>query len=134
MGHFGNDIDYAALVKIYGTAPEAEKRYSPAVCVGARKDRVKGNPNPKHVSTSFVERQNLTMRMHMRRFTRLTNVFSKKAENLAHAVSLHFMYYNFVRIHQSLRVTPAMEIGITDHLWDLEEIVALVEAGPEKSN
>ena len=126
-GAFGSDVDFATLIKMYGPAPEAQRRYSPPVCVGARKDRVIGKPDPKHVSTSYVERQNLTMRMSMRRFTRLTNAFSKKIENLAHAVSLHFMHYNFVRIHQSLRVTPAMAAGVTDRLWELADIVRIVD-------
>lgn len=122
---FGGNVDYAMLQKIYGVSATAETRYSPAVCVGALKSVVSGNPNPAHVSTSYVERQNLTMRMSMRRFTRLTNGFSKKAENLAHAVSLHFMHYNFARIHKTLRVTPAMAAGVSDHVWSLEEIAAL---------
>src|SRR5271169_878505 len=108
---FENNIDYAMLVKIYGESPEAEKRYSPAVCIACEGKKISGNPDPKHVSTSYVERQNLTMRMHMRRFTRLTNGFSKKLENHVAAISLHFMYYNFVRIHQTLKVTPAMAAG-----------------------
>jgi IS1 family transposase len=124
-GAFGADVDYAMLIKIYGAAPETEKRYSPARIVGAKCGTVTGRPDRKHVSTSFVERQNLTMRMSMRRFTRLTNAFSKKVENHAHAVSLHYMYYNFGRIHQSLRVTPAMEAGVADHVWSLEEIADL---------
>ncbi len=124
---FGRDIDYSMLVKKYGKAPDGERRYSPPVCVGADKYKVIGNPDPDHLSTSYVERQNLTMRMHMRRFTRLTNAFSKKVENLASAVSLHFMYYNFVRVHQTLRVTPAMEAGITDHVWTLEEVAGLLD-------
>ncbi|MGB8276074.1 MAG: IS1 family transposase [Alphaproteobacteria bacterium] len=127
---FGGDVDYAMLVKVYGDSPEAEKRYSPPTCVGARKDRMWGNPDPAHVSTSYAERQNLTMRMGMRRMTRLTNAFSRKVENLMHAVSLHFMYYNFGRIHQTLRVTPAMEAGISDHVWSLEEIVGLIGDTP----
>lgn len=128
-GAFGGDIDYAVLQKIYGTAPESARgRYSPAECIGAKKERVEGSPDPAHISTSYVERQNLTMRMHMRRFTRLTNGFSKKVENHAHAVALHFMYYNFVRIHKSLRVTPAMAAGVTDRLWEIGDIVKLVEA------
>lgn len=127
-GAFGSDIDYATLVKIYGQAPEGQRRYSPPVCIGAVKNRVEGNPDPRHVSTSYVERQNLTVRMHMRRFTRLTNAFSKKIENHAWAVALHFMYYNFCRIHQSLRVPPAMAAGVSDRLWELSDIVALVEA------
>lgn len=128
-GAFGGDIDYAMLVKIYGNSPESAKgRYSPAECTGSKKVRVEGSPDPKHVSTSFAERQNLTMRMHMRRFTRLTNAFSKKVEAHANAVALHFMYYNFVRIHQSLRVTPAMAAGVTDKLWEISDIVSLIEA------
>jgi len=126
-GAFGCEIDYAMLVKLYGSDPEKEKRYSPAKCLGAEKIPVSGKPDNKHVSTSYVERQNLTMRMPMRRFTRLTNAFSKKVENLAHAVSLHFIWYNFGRIHQKLRVTPAMEVGISDHVWTLEEIVNLAK-------
>jgi IS1 family transposase len=125
---FGDDIDYAMLVKLYGECREGgEVRYSPAVCTGAKKEAITGNPDPKHVSTSYVERQNLTMRMSMRRFTRLTNAFSKKVENHAAAVALHFMHYNFARIHQTLRVTPAMAAGVTDHVWDVGEIVGLLE-------
>ena len=124
-GAFGGGIDYAQLIKLYGSAPEQEKRYSPSECVGIEKRPITGSPDSKHISTSYVERQNLTMRMHMRRFTRLTNGFSKKLENHMHAISLHFMYYNFARIHQSLRVTPAMEAGVTDKLWTLEDIAAL---------
>jgi IS1 family transposase len=122
---FGKDIDYAQLIKLYGNEVEAEKRYSPAECSGTIKERIQGNPDMKHVSTSYVERQNLTMRMSMRRFTRLTNGFSKKVENHAHAISLHYMYYNFCRIHQTLRVTPAMEAGVTDRLWEIEDIINL---------
>lgn len=130
---FGNDIDYGMLVKIYGEAPKREKRYSPPRFVHAVGSKVTGNPDEKHLSTSFVERQNLTMRMSMRRFTRLTNAFSKKLENHMHALSLHYMYYNFGRIHKSLRVTPAMEAGISNHVWSLEEIAALVpEEAPKK--
>lgn len=123
---FGGDVDYAMLVKIYGASGEHDTRYSPAQCLGAVPKEVTGNPDPKHISTSYVERQNLTMRMSMRRFTRLTNGFSKKAENHAAMVSLYFMYYNFGRVHQTLRVTPAMEAGISDHVWSIEEIVALL--------
>jgi IS1 family transposase len=126
---FGTQIDYAQLVKIYG-APEGrggEVRYSPAVCMGARKAKIIGKPIYQHVSTSVCERQNLTMRMSMRRFTRLTNAFSKKVENHEHAIAIHYMFYNFCRIHQSLRVTPAMEAGIADHVWSLEEVIALLE-------
>jgi IS1 family transposase len=128
-GAFGGDVDYAVLHKIYGTAPDSAKgRYSPAECIGTEKHRIEGDPDPKHISTSFVERQNLTMRMHMRRFTRLTNAFSKKVENHAHSVALHFMYYNFVRIHKTLRMTPAMAAGVTDRLWEIGDIVKVLEA------
>ncbi|MCA0058039.1 IS1 family transposase [Mesorhizobium sp. B261B1A] len=128
-GAFGGDIDYAMLIKLYGASPDSAKgRYSPAECTGARKERIEGNPDIKHVSTSFAERQNLTMRMHMRRFTRLTNGFSKKVEAHANAVALHFMYYNFVRIHATLRVTPAMAAGVSEELWEIGDIVALIEA------
>jgi IS1 family transposase len=128
---FGKDgIDYATVYKIFGNLPEttvtAQTRYSPAVCKGVVKKIMTGNPDEDRISTSFIERQNLTMRMSMRRFTRLTNAFSKKVENLTHALSLHYMHYNFCRVHQSLRVTPAMEAGITDHVWDLEEIIQLL--------
>jgi IS1 family transposase len=125
---FGTEIDYAQLQKIYGAAPEgAQVRYSPAICMGARRAVISGNPDHSHISTSYVERQNLTMRMSMRRFTRLTNAFSKKVENLEHAVALHYMHYNFCRIHQTLRVTPAMEAGITDHVWSLEDVIELLD-------
>lgn len=129
-GAFGDDVDYAQLVKIYGEpryAAGPDRRYSPGECCGARKRRVTGNPDPREVCTSFVERQNLTMRMHMRRFTRLTNAFSKKVENHAYAVALHMMYYNFVRLHQALRVTPAMAAGISERLWEIGDIVDLIE-------
>lgn len=130
-GTFHGEVDYAQLVKIYGKDPaDDEKRYSPAKCLGATVHRVSGLPDPKHIGTSHVERQNLTMRMGMRRFTRLTNAFSRKVENLAAAVSLHFMYYNFARPHQSLASpyprTPAMAAGVADHVWRIEEIVALL--------
>ncbi len=126
---FGADVDYAQLVKMYGSAPDsAKRRYSPAECTGTKKTRVEGNPDMKHVSTSYVERSNLTMRKHMRRFTRLTNAFSKKVENHAHAVALFTTYYNFIRIHKTMRVTPAMAAGVSDRLWDVSDIVALVEA------
>jgi hypothetical protein len=118
------------LIKIYSTTPTgAESRYSPSECCGTRTQKITGNPDERKISTSFVERQNLTMRMGMRRFTRLTNAFSKKLENLEHAVALHFMHYNFARVHQSLRVTPAMEAGVADHVWSIEEIVNLLNAG-----
>jgi IS1 family transposase len=122
---FGMDVDYAMLVKLYGNDAEKEVRYSPAECIGCQTAIVTGNPDPKHISTSYVERQNLTMRMGMRRFTRLTNAFSKKVDNLGHAVAIHYMHYNFARIHKTLRVTPAMEAGISDHVWDVQEIVRL---------
>ena len=125
-GSFGADIDYAMLIKIYGaTGREDERRYSPPECIGTDIRLVAGDPEIDHISTSYVERQNLTMRMHMRRFTRLTNAFSKKIENHMHAISLHYMFYNFARIHKTLRVTPAMEAGVSDHVWELEEIAAL---------
>ena len=125
---FGCDIDYAQLIKLYGNAPEGpETRYSPAQCMGARKAVVSGAPAFKHVSTSFVERQNLTMRMSMKRFARLSNGFSKKVENHEHAIALHFMHYNFCRIHQTLRVTPAMEAGVSDHVWTLAELISLLD-------
>lgn len=124
---FHGDIDYARLVKMYGgDIKEGHRRYSPSEFVSAEKKVEAGNPDVKHISTSYVERQNLTMRMSMRRFTRLTNAFSKKVENLEHAVALHFMYYNFGRIHKTLRVTPAMEAGVSDHVWSLEEIARLI--------
>jgi IS1 family transposase len=124
---FGSEIDYAMLVKLYGAEAGGERTYSPAKCIGAVQHRITGNPDPAHVSTSYVERQNLTMRMSMRRFTRLTNAFSKKVENQRAAVDLYAMHYNFGRIHQTLRVTPAMEAGITDHVWSVGEIVALLD-------
>jgi hypothetical protein len=120
------DCDYAQLQKVYGAPAENHIRYSPATCIGCDMKVVSGNPDPKHISTSFVERQNLTMRMHIRRFTRLTNAFSKKIENHAHSVALHYMFYNFCRIHQTLKVTPAMEAGLTDHVWSLEELCVLM--------
>ena len=126
---FGLDIDHAQLVKLYGDAPEASKgKYSPAECTGAKKTRVAGKPDEKHISTSYVERQNLTMRMSMRRFTKLTNAFSKKFENHCHALALYFVHYNFVRIHKSLKVTPAMAAGVSSRLWDVADIVALIDA------
>lgn len=126
---FGSNVDYSMLVKIYGTTEvEGQKRYSPASCIGCKKEWITGQPDEQHVSTSFAERQNLNMRMSMRRFTRLTNAFSKKLENHVAAISLHFMYYNFVRIHQTLRVTPAMKAGVTDRKWGIEDIVALLPA------
>ena len=123
---FDRDIDYAMLVKHYAASQEGETRYSPAVCTGGEKTEVRGRPDPEHISTSYVERQNLNMRMGMRRFTRLTNAFSKKVENHGHAIALFYMYYNFARIHQTLRVMPAMEAGVSDHVWSIEEIAALI--------
>jgi IS1 family transposase len=129
-GAFGMDCDYAQLQKIYGAPTDADqRRYSPATCIGADMKVVSGNPDPKHVSTSYVERQNLSMRMGMRRFTRLTNGFSKKIENHAHQVAVYFFHYNFCRVHSTLRVTPAMEAGLTDHVWTLAELCGLL---PEK--
>lgn len=128
---FGADIDFAQLVKLYGeppSSPEASRRYSPSECIGTRKRSITGNPDPKHISTAYAERQNLTMRMHMRRFTRLTNAFSKKIENHAYAVALHMTFYNFVRIHKTLRITPAMAAGISHRLWSMDDIVALIDA------
>jgi IS1 family transposase len=125
---FGADVDYAMLVKLYGDAPEGQKRYSPAVCTGAKKAAVTGRPDKDHISTSYAERQNLSMRMGMRRLTRLTNAFFKNAENHAHAMAIYFMHYNFVRIHQTLRVTPAMAAGVTSRLWELSDLVTVLEA------
>lgn len=134
-GAFGGDVDYAILHKVYGAAPDSAKgRYSPAECIGTQKHRVEGNPDPAHVSTSYVERQNLTMRMHMRRFTRLTNGFSKKVENHAYAVALHMAYYNFVRVHSKLRMSPAMAAGVSDRLWEIGDIVGLVETEEAKKD
>lgn len=124
-GAFGLDVDYAMLNKIFAAAGD-QGRYSPPVCIGCQSTVVSGDPDRKHVNTSYVERQNLTMRMSMRRFTRLTNGFSKKLENHAATVALYFMYYNFARVHQTLRVTPAMQAGIADHVWSLDEIVSLL--------
>jgi IS1 family transposase len=131
---FGSDVDYAQLVKIYGESPtDNERRYSPSQCMGAKQAVLIGNPIHEHISTSHVERQNLTMRMSIRRFTRLTNAFSKKVENHEHAVALHFMHYNFCRIHQTLRVTPAMEAGLTNHVWSLEEVIGLLDSPEAKA-
>ncbi|MDI6448049.1 IS1 family transposase [Anaerobaca lacustris] len=129
---FGGEVDYATLVKIYGSEKSPEEpitthKYSPGQVTGCQLTVIQGKPDPRHISTSYVERQNLTMRMSMRRFTRLTNGFSKKVENLSYAVALHFVHYNFCRIHQSLRMTPAMKAKVTDHLWDLDELVDLID-------
>ena len=126
-GAFGGDVDYAQLVKLYGPTITAPGRYSPAECIGAKKQRVEGNPDIAHVSTSYVERQNLTMRMSMRRFTRLTNGFSKKLENHVHALALYFVFYNFTRIHKTLRMSPAMAAGITDRLWSLDDVITKID-------
>jgi IS1 family transposase len=128
-GAFGCDVDYAMLVKLYGN-DSFDTKYSPGECIGIQSAVLQGNPDPKHISTSFVERQNLTMRMSMRRFTRLTNGFSKKLANHEYQVALYFFHYNFCRIHKTLRVTPAMEAGLTDHVWTLEELCNLI---PEKN-
>lgn len=127
---FGTNIDYAMLVKQYGEERAGEARYSPPKCTGVKLVPIIGEPEMEHISTSYVERSNLTIRMGQRRFTRLTNAFSKKVENLEHAVALHVMHYNFVRIHQTLRVTPAMAAGVTDRLWSLDDLVALIPASP----
>jgi IS1 family transposase len=127
-GAFGADVDYAQLVKMYGPTVTAPGRYSPAECTGIKKIRREGNPDIDHVSTSYVERQNLTMRMSMRRFTRLTNAFSKKLDNHIHALALYFAFYNFCRVHKTLRMSPAMAAGVTDRLWSLEDIVAQIDA------
>lgn len=126
---FGANVDYAMLVKLYGPAEgnQQERRYSPGHCAGTITGTVTGDPDPAHVSTSYVERQNLTMRMSMKRFARLSNGFSKKIENHEHAIAIHYMHYNFGRIHKSLRVTPAMEAGVSDHVWSLEEIAKLAD-------
>jgi IS1 family transposase len=125
---FGADVDFAQLVKIYGAAPEGRTvRYSPAACTGSVKHRVEGNPDPKHVSTSFVERQNLNIRMGNRRMTRLTNAFSKKAENHAHMMAIYFMHYNFVRIHKTLKITPAMAASVSTKLWEMSDMVKVLE-------
>jgi len=122
---FGTEVDYAMLIKLFGEPREG--RYSPGVCIGTQSHVVTGNPDPKHISTSYVERHNLSMRMHMRRFTRLTNGFSKKVGNHVHMLSIYFLFYNFCRIHKTLRVTPAMEAGISDHVWSIEDLVKLMK-------
>jgi IS1 family transposase len=132
-GAFGGDIDYAMLVKLYGETPEAQKRYSPAQCIGARKTRIEGDPDPKHISTSFAERQNLTMRMQMRRFTRLTNGFSKKIQNHMHMVAFYTVWYNYVKQHKSLKgLSPAMAAGISDTLWSMTDLAEMVDAAQPK--
>ncbi|MGB8682930.1 MAG: IS1 family transposase [Candidatus Binatus sp.] len=124
---FGQQIDYAMLVKMYGTDPMGERNYSPSICLSAESRIIRGNPDREHINTSYVERQNLNIRMGVRRFTRLTNVFSKKVENHIHALSIYFMHYNFVRIHQTIRCSPAMEAGVTDRLWSLADMVRIVD-------
>ena len=133
-GVFGGDVDYAQLVKLYGAAPESMKgRYSPAECIGARKERIEGNPDPKHVSTSYAERQNLTMRMQMRRFTRLTNAFSKKFENHMHMVAIYTVWYNFVKQHKTLKgLSPAMAAGVSETLWSVADLAEMVDAAAPK--
>jgi IS1 family transposase len=133
---FGDDVDYAQLVKLYGApsvAQDAARRYSPTECVGTRKNKITGDPSRRHVSTSYVERANLTMRMSMRRFTRLTNAFSKKLENHAHMVALYALWYNFVRVHKTLRMTPAMAAGVETRLWSMEDVVAVIEEHAERN-
>jgi IS1 family transposase len=130
---FGSNVDYAMLVKLYGSDRETEARYSPAECIGCREVIVSGSPNPKHISTSFIERQNLTMRMQMRRFTRLTNAFSKKIENHIASVAIHYMHYNFCRVHQALRVTPAMEAGIANHVWTIAEMLSILDSNQSEN-
>jgi IS1 family transposase len=127
--YFEKDVDYAVLMKLYGGAPGKpdETRYSPAVCIGCEQKPKIGNPDPKHISTSYVERQNLTMRMSIRRFTRLTNAFSKKIENHVASLAIHYMHYNFCRIHQTLRITPAMAAGLANHVWSISEVVQLAD-------
>jgi IS1 family transposase len=124
----GSNVDYAMLVKLYGNDRESEARYSPAECIGCREVVVSGDPDPEHISTSYIERQNLTMRMQMRRFTRLTNAFSKKIENHIASIAIHYMHYNFCRVHQTLRVTPAMETGIADHVWTIAEMLSILDS------
>ena len=133
-GAFGGDIDYAQLVKLYGASHESAKgRYSPADCIGIRKERIEGSPDPKHISTSYVERNNLTMRMQMRRFSRLTNAFSKKIENHCHSLALYFVWYNWIRIHKAHKLTPAMAAGITDKLMEMKDIVDLMDDAEMKA-
>ena len=130
---FGSDIDYAMLTKMYGVEPGEHTRYSPPKVLSTSTEVIKGNPDPRYISTSYVERQNLTMRMHMRRFTRLTNAFSKKVEYHGAAIALHFVHYNFCRVHQTLRVTPAMEAGLASRVWSLVDLVGLLDAADKKA-
>jgi IS1 family transposase len=133
-GAFGADVDYAQLVKLYGESPEAEKRYSPAECIGARMTPIEGEPDPAHISTSHVERSNLSMRMHMRRFTRLTNAFSKRFMSHVHMVALYALFYNFIRMHKAVRMSPAMAAGVADRMYEFEDIIAPIDAkqAPQK--
>jgi IS1 family transposase len=134
---FGGDVDYAMLIKLYGNpgaVENPETRYSPGECCGTKRKKISGHPDREHVSTSYAERQNLTMRMRMRRFTRLTNAFSKKIENLECAVALYFMHYNFIRVHQTLKTTPAIAAGVTDHRWTMEDLIAMMERLQETEN
>ncbi len=133
-GAFGSEIDYVMLVKIYGADASDDAKYSPAECIDCQLVPVMGSPNPAHISTSYVERQNLTMRMSMRQFTRLTNGFSKKIEDHFFALAIHYMHYNFCRVHKTLRVTPAMEAGIADHIWSIEEMIGILDSKPESVN
>jgi hypothetical protein len=126
--NFGSEVDYAMLVKLYGSDSGNDTKYSPAECIGCREVIISGRPDAKYISTSYIERQNLTMRMHMRRFTRLTNAHSKKVENHIASIAIHYMHYNFCRVHETLRVTPAMEAGIANHIWSIEEMIALLSA------
>lgn len=130
---FGTEIDYARLIKVYGSDPNAERRYAPPVCISSKVEVVSGSPDTAHISTSYIERQNLQMRMSMRRFTRLTNGHSKKVENHEHALALHYMHYNFGRPQRSIGGTPAMAAGITDRVWSIEEIVGLLDAADKKA-
>lgn len=126
-GAFGAAVDYEVLIKLYGNPASPETRYSPGECIGTETKVVMGNPDPKHISTSYVERSNLSLRMGNRRFTRLTNAFSKKIANHAHMIAIYYLYYNFCRVHQTLRVTPAMEAGLSDHVWSVAELVSLLD-------
>ncbi len=133
-GAFGMDVDYAMLIKLYGAPSDnPDSRYSPAQCIGIRTGVLSGSPDPRYISTSYVERQNLNLRMGVRRFTRLTNAFSKKFENHCHMVAIYHAYYNFCRVHQTLRVTPAMEAGLTDHIWTVLELVTMKELAPKQT-
>ena len=128
-GAFGMEVDYAMLIKLYGSSPDRpDTRYSPAACIGTRTGILSGDPDRNHISTSYIERQNLNLRMGVRRFTRLTNAFSKKFENHCHMVAIYHAYYNFCRVHQTLRVTPAMEAGLAAHVWTMEELVSVLES------